>query len=498
MSLEDDEQSKLDSELDNLSCSVTLDDSFDNTVDASKSKHISEDSAKARELNQNDLENASTRSSKEDKSLEGSQENDSPFILSSIDILDNLISKTDSDDIRKWNRRLDNQECFSESFRPVPREVREIEDLAKLYLPSGGRGANKNTINSHLKLLDDDGKSKIKNMNSCLMKREPIIFCQKGNYGNEKSVGHLILLNKSFIIAPDHSEAKPAKSKFQDITTNISKGLSSILRKEKKYECCHNLTSIISVQAFDADHLHDPYLPSFCIKVLEEDHEHDYEIFCHSEARQKAWLDALKICIPNNYGFAYESFFSAIIFNDADLLQQCLSNQKSTINDQENVHGYTPLHLSVITKKIDYLSELLSFGAKTDVFANDDTSPLMIAKRMKDEIATDILKTFGATLLPSSRMRQERSDDNALQELTEGRKKSTTNENTDRSALDQTITRPNINFSKNMLAFQERGERLEEVAAKSSALNDEAQTYSDLTRKMKEQLEKKNKNWLGL
>ena len=507
----DDKPSKLDVELDNLACSMTLDDSF---VDADtiqkepsgpNSSSSNEGSAQAIASDQKEPEFAAH---KKDNISPEDVGNPSSAIVSLMESLTDMISKTDSDDIRKWDRRLANHKCFEDDFIPVPRELREIEELAETYLPPSGRRAKKDALYAHLKSFDDGETPKINKIHTCLMKREPIIYCKKEGETNGKMLGHLILLNKSFFIVPDNSYNNPEKIKFQELKTNISKGLTAILHKEKKYDSCHSLSSIVSVQAFDADiaHSDDQFLPSFCLEALEEhqeDHKHYcYEIFCHSAARQESWLNALKICIPKNYGLNYEpNFFSAIIFHNVDHLQQCISNRKHTINEQDNAHGYTPLHLAVIANKIDYTSELLYSGAITDTFANDHTSPLLSATRMKNDVIIDLLKSFGATLSAPARKKEEKqkSHENAREQLLGNRNPSTANVNSDDGNIaGTTVARPSINFGKIMLSFKERGERLEALSAKSSALNNDAQNYSDMTRKLKERLEKKNKNWLGI
>lgn len=316
----DDKQSNLDFELDSLSCSMTLGDSFDAGAGADttiqnepfgSNGSSSNDEGSARVITSDQKEPEFATQNKDAISPEEVGE-PSSVIASLMESLADMISKTDSDDIRKWDRRLANQKCFEDDFIPVPREIREIEELAERYLPSSGRRTKKDALYAHLKPFDDCEMPKISKIHACLMKREPIIYCKKEDETNDKMLGHLILLNKSFFIVPDNSCTKPAKIKFQELKTNISKGLTAILHKEKKYDRCHSLSSIVSVQAFDADiaHSDDHFLPSFCLEALEEDHKHYcYEIFCHSAARQESWLNALKISIPKNYGLNYEPNF---------------------------------------------------------------------------------------------------------------------------------------------------------------------------------------------
>ena len=120
---------------------------------------------------------------------------------------------------------------------------------------------------------------------------------------------------------------------------------------------------------------------------------------------------------------------------------------------------------------------------------------------MKNDVIIDLLKSFGATLSATARMKEEKqkSHENAREQLLGNRKISSANVNNgDGDVVGTTVARPNINFGKIMLSFQERGERLQALSAKSSGLNNEAQNYSDMSRKLKERLEKKNKSWFGI
>jgi len=118
---------------------------------------------------------------------------------------------------------------------------------------------------------------------------------------------------------------------------------------------------------------------------------------------------------------------------------------------------------------------------------------LFSAKRMKNKMALDLLQSFGAKFSTISRNNEATKNSNACPELFK-----TARGSGEEDSAGRTIATPNINVSKIMSNFRERGERLEAISSKSSQLNNEAQAYEDLTRQLKDKLEKKNKSWLGI
>lgn len=50
------------------------------------------------------------------------------------------LTRSEQEYINKWYRRVDREEVYSRTYRPVPREEREIKDLAAFLGVSGGAG----------------------------------------------------------------------------------------------------------------------------------------------------------------------------------------------------------------------------------------------------------------------------------------------------------------------------------------------------------------------
>ena len=51
------------------------------------------------------------------------------------------LTKSEQEYIDKWSRRVDREEVYSRTYRPVPREEREVKDLAAFLGVSGGGGS---------------------------------------------------------------------------------------------------------------------------------------------------------------------------------------------------------------------------------------------------------------------------------------------------------------------------------------------------------------------
>ena len=141
-----------------------------------------------------------------------------------------LIGKNeDVNDVKKSAKRVGNIRFYEKDYRPVPRETREIDQLAKLYLPQG-RVASRDPLYPHLLPRKDEQKP-------VLLKREPVIFwkiSRAQEVAEEGHVGHLILLNTCCFFAFDHTAIVNLGSKIiREFRSNIYKGSQALLVREK-------------------------------------------------------------------------------------------------------------------------------------------------------------------------------------------------------------------------------------------------------------------------
>lgn len=380
---DDDELSDLDAELESLSCCVTL-ESFDVNVNAQANdeknyrdngrdskKETSElevqlkklDNRHAILVNKQDEEEAISKESLpsesfDDVSAEANEEQvdqsslcvnandedqDAATILTSrtdgseametelslIESLSTLMGDLEIDDLRKWLSRVENTKLYEMNYRPVPREAREIEDLAEAYL-SGRSGRNRNASNNSLYSYLMPGKDDPK---CVLLKREPIIFIKKDvEESSRPMLGHLILLNRCLFIvrarsikrgrkkpSPQNSPGgspsgkKNVLSMGRNFTQVMLKRLDSF-RVKAKSECCHQLSAVTDLHTMEnvGDTSHDLQLPCFTIGCKGSDSCLQYEIFCHSEERLRAWLWALSLSVERNQTIERETKIAKI------------------------------------------------------------------------------------------------------------------------------------------------------------------------------------------
>ncbi len=300
----------LDSELESISCSVDL-DSFDVDTnipenESTKDPKVTGGSVLENKLKQLDtlhedkapnsasfelaIENNSVgeEDTKKQKAPEKLTKDDSATASTStiatnesgdslITALSMLVDEVEIDDLRKWFNRVGDESFYRSDYRPVPREMREISQLARNYL-SFGRNASKDPLYPYLMPTAEDPKS-------VLLKTEPVIVTGFGNEDKTTAplnaiLGHLILLNRCFFIGRDNS------------SHNKRGPLLSMLKigKGKKYLCFHELSSIVQVGEFSR--ASEMQLCSFVIGVKDSCGSKQYKIYCYSEERLKAWLYA--------------------------------------------------------------------------------------------------------------------------------------------------------------------------------------------------------------
>mmetsp|Transcript_19306 Transcript_19306/g.35013 ORF Transcript_19306/g.35013 Transcript_19306/m.35013 type:complete len:796 (-) Transcript_19306:362-2749(-) len=261
--------------------------------------------------------------------------------------------KAEADEIRKWTNRLQTQSFYKPDYRPVPRELRELDELlvhlklksdsssssdnkkvdkaAKLAAANMGEGELSPGINSLLSStrpassrmffpLDFEPKS-------VLLKRGRVMLYRKAALDSAVEERELILLTHGIIIGLVENPRKErgfagedyADGGEDDATTPKKAGRRMMPRlnvkgvKKKNYEKIEMLSSIAWVEDLDVCRLPehegeddvDAYdEASFAIAIRHEVEKGKplppvkrYVFKCTSEAQKKAWLDALEITI---------------------------------------------------------------------------------------------------------------------------------------------------------------------------------------------------------
>ena len=259
------------------------------------------------------------------------------------------------DDVNKWSRRVNNKEFYNTSYLPVPRETREVEELAKQFSSTGGLQNKTNEKMKHCLLSRNHNKPR-----SLILKREPVIYSieeeeqqkQKQQQQQQQQEGkgtiiELILLNHSFIISLAHEstelknedKAKREIDHAANLVFGITKAFTknvNILIGKKTIEGCFDLTSIVGIiDSGEED--------SFSLLVKDDGEEKDnndnnnknntntntnnnvsrLQISCggtNPSERKDAWLHAFKVSVMNRYEISESSLLAAAHFGQDELM----------------------------------------------------------------------------------------------------------------------------------------------------------------------------------
>ena len=125
-----------------------------------------------------------------------------------------MLTKSEQAYIDKWSRRVDREEVYFTTYRPVPREEREVKDLAAFLGVTGGGGSTGTTKqaggaterSTALKLLFPLPKEE----KSVLLKRGPVLMRKRGQVDYEER--ELIMLSRGLIIATPLSDDEVANA----------------------------------------------------------------------------------------------------------------------------------------------------------------------------------------------------------------------------------------------------------------------------------------------
>ncbi len=227
-----------------------------------------------------------------------------------VDIVKTLLYLVDDtcayDEIGKWNFRVIDKRLYQHTYIPLPRERREIEELAKLYVkPNQTKDALYQYFSPQL-----DEPSNV------LLKREYAI-CSIVKEPNQKrdqykdQLSEIVLLSHGFFIAPINFSSQLIRSRLlqqesshiKDIKKIFSKSVSFLFGKRKRYESCHSILSILSVNKMDPMNVlgTNDLLYPFTIQVkTDEDKTIKYEVYSLSQERQNAWVKAFETSISYN------------------------------------------------------------------------------------------------------------------------------------------------------------------------------------------------------
>mmetsp|Transcript_26792 Transcript_26792/g.33041 ORF Transcript_26792/g.33041 Transcript_26792/m.33041 type:complete len:349 (-) Transcript_26792:234-1280(-) len=323
--------------------------------------------------------------------------------LSKHETLSHLVKELENDDVYKWTLRVENSDFFNESYIPVPRESREVDDLANHYSPAGLQSKSHEDIYSHI--LSQKSVS-------VLMKREPVIC----NHNTIETISELILLNRYFIISSvtfkkensseesNQNELNHALNVVVGLTKKFSKNVGTLLGK-KTIDCCFNLTSIVGIQNEKSSLSFLILVKSGKLNVV------NYQITCATIERKEAWVHAIQVATLRNYDIEKDSLIGASFCNDISKVIQSVESNTIQIDDSEPIHGFNALHFAVINSNLDIITELLKGGSDPDIFSNDGLAPISFAKSSINDDIIDLLLSYGAQNLVATTSSSQQSSE---------------------------------------------------------------------------------------
>ncbi|KAL7538282.1 hypothetical protein ACHAWF_006043 [Thalassiosira exigua] len=234
---------------------------------------------------------------------------------------------------------------------------------------------------------------------------------------------------------------------------------------------------------------------------------------CSKPEQRLAWMDAFRICyvksiqlsadsgssaakkIRSQVGWQHRairaSVFSLVVCNDLKGLEEMISTPSpDDIDDQDEYCGYTALHYAAALGHLACAKLLLGNGANANLRDDDGKTPLDIATLAQNCDAIQLLQHHGAKTHASEplfKSEVEEANRAKASHTPKGRGTETTARAKEATGA----------MSQAMSALRERGERLEKLENQTTQLQNDAEGYAEMARKMKEKNRKKA-NFFGM
>jgi hypothetical protein len=302
-----------------------------------------------------------------------------------INTLATIFSKVEVNEYMKWESRVTNKFYYRESYIPVPREQREMEEFVDKVVPDKKAIKKDEVIYRYLFPEKDDPKSFI-------LKREHVTISKHYQGQDHTELKELILLNHCLIILAagvDLHMNDGDDFSIVDSSPKSNKGKAGFLKKRAKkavnlYEDCFPLSSILSIEDNEMEFGDVVPLPSFGLRILCDKNEIvNYKIHCFSLDLKVSWISALRTSVTSNIDVEEDSVYASVLCNDLTAIERkmtMLKNHREGKDIIDKVNGYSPLHLAILTSKHLIANQLLRAGANPNTVAKDGTSPLSSGK----------------------------------------------------------------------------------------------------------------------
>ena len=266
-------------------------------------------------------------------------------------------------------------------------------------------------------------------------------------------------------------------------------------------------------------------------KVKEMDHsasssssENMFEFVCATAKQCSAWLDALEIALVQycmhasvaagkkssqyatptstlgwQYLLVHRPAYTMAVNNQVNVesmaaLEQMGVDLKQYLNKLDEYNGFAPLHYAVRTNSMKAAQYLMEIGADPNLKDLEGYTPMYYAVR--DEQSPELIKMLelhGAT--KSHRTETYLSGElfGAVAASTEAFQKKKAAEAASQRAQEEKAQAARNQLQDNIRRMQQRGEAIDEMGQKASAIHEGAKNYADMAKQLKEK--SKQQSW---
>lgn len=446
------------------------------------------------------------------------------------------LNNTVKEEILKASKMVCNARIYSPKYLPVPREKREVQELARFLSVKKSSQSSHDTKILQL-LFPERGETQ-----SILLKREPVWLRSDNNFNKPPNERELILLSHGIIIATTTSQ-HASTSLIEPSSRNVFQSIREKLIR-RKFESCIHFSEILAIEdplITEGDEVEKKYENerTFVLEVADGFASKELHFECATQTQKDFWIHALSWAYfhhtknftedndnddytlkGSHHKIAVSTIYSAAVLGDEEMYTRMKKVSPSIrLDELDTFFGYSALHYAIIWQNIDFARMLIGDGSNINVVCkNESSSPLYHAKQLGNQKAIDLLNEHCAKNIPPKKsVREAQQGDSESQDgenrnifsfwremsmvLTNNLGRETvppSHESSNDTAANDKAKHLSNEMADNKNALLERGEKLEQLADKTAQLERNASEFKGNARQLRHALEKRNKNWFSL
>ena len=361
------------------------------------------------------------------------------------------LNNTVKEEALKASRMVCDERIYSPKYLPVPREKRETRELARFLSVKESSQSSGDTKIIQLLFPERD------EIQSVLLKREPVWLHSDKNFNTEPSEKELILLSHGIIIATTSGQQKNT-SQIETSNRNV---FQSIREKfiRRKFESCILFSEILAIEdpvITESDEVEKKYENdrTFLLEVVNGFSSKELHFECATQTQKDFWIHALSWACFNHtkndtednddvtlngkhHKISVSTLYSAAVLGDEEMytrIKKVSSNIR--LDELDKFYGYSALHYAIIWQNIHFARRLIEDGSDINVLCqNESSSPLYhgklifffgfngclldisnilliistftIAKQLGNQKAIDLLNEYSAKNIPPKKTVRE-------------------------------------------------------------------------------------------